>query len=41
MVITKAESKKQQCFTCHDIDNSPEFNFKLYWPFIEHYETEQ
>jgi hypothetical protein len=40
MVVTKAEAKKQQCYTCHDIDNSPDFNFDKYWPFVEHYEKE-
>ena len=45
MVITKAEvqdprSGKQHCFTCHDLDNSPEFNFESYWPLVEHYEDE-
>ncbi len=40
MVLTKAEAKKQQCLSCHDLDNSPEFNFDLYWPFIEHHEKE-
>ncbi len=38
MVVTKEESKKQQCYTCHDGDNSPEFDFDKYWPFVEHYE---
>ena len=40
LVITKAESKKRQCFSCHDIDNSPDFDFDAYWPFVEHYEEE-
>ncbi len=40
MVITKEESKKQQCVSCHDLDNSPEFDFDLYWPLVEHYEKE-
>jgi hypothetical protein len=40
-VITKEESKKQQCMTCHDIDNSPDFDFDLYWPFVEHYENDE
>ena len=40
MVLTKAEAKKQQCVSCHDIDNSPDFNFDLYWPFVEHHEKE-
>jgi hypothetical protein len=38
MIATKAEAKKQQCTSCHDLDNSPDFNFDLYWPFVEHYE---
>jgi hypothetical protein len=40
VVITKAESKKQQCYSCHDIDNSPDFDFDKYWPFVEHREKE-
>ena len=40
MVVTKAESKKQQCYTCHDLDNSPDFDFDKYWPFVEHHEKE-
>ena len=38
--ITKAESKKQQCMSCHDLDNSPDFDFDAYWPLIEHKEKE-
>ena len=38
VVITKAESKKQQCVTCHDLDNSPDFDFDTYYPQIEHHE---
>ena len=38
MVLTKAEAKNKQCVSCHDIDNSLEFNFDLYWPFVKHYE---
>ena len=30
--ITKEESKKQQCTSCHDGDNSPDFDFDTYWP---------
>ena len=41
VVVTKAESEKQQCMTCHDLDNSPDFDFKAYWPFVEHYEKEK
>jgi Cytochrome c554 and c-prime len=38
VVITKEQSKKEQCTTCHDLDNSPEFDFDKYWPLIEHHE---
>ena len=43
--LTKEEaadptSKKQNCYSCHDLDNSPEFKFKDYWPLVEHYEKE-
>jgi hypothetical protein len=38
MVITKEESEKHQCMTCHDGDNSPDFNFATYWPLIIHEE---
>ena len=38
VVITKEQSKKEQCMTCHDIDNSPDFDFDKYWPLIEHKE---
>lgn len=38
MVLTKEDAEKQQCYTCHDLDNSPDFDFKTYWPLIEHKE---
>jgi hypothetical protein len=38
VIITKAESKKFQCISCHDLDNSPDFNFESYYPLIEHHE---
>jgi len=38
MVLTKEEAEKQECYTCHDLDNSPAFDFKTYWPYIEHKE---
>jgi hypothetical protein len=40
MVLTREEAKKQFCTNCHDIDNSPDFNFEAYWPQIEHHEKE-
>lgn len=36
--VTKEESEKQQCYTCHDLDNSPDFEFPAYWPYVEHHE---
>ena len=30
--------RKQNCYSCHDLDNSPEFDFKLYFPLVEHHE---
>ena len=41
VVITKEESKKSQCVTCHDLDNSPDFDFDAYYPKIEHHEDEE
>lgn len=26
----------QMCMECHDIDNSPDFDFQKYWPKVEH-----
>ncbi len=37
--LTKADSEKNFCATCHDLDNSPDYNFETYWPPVEHYET--
>ncbi len=25
------------CMECHDLDNSPDFDFQEYWPHVEHY----
>jgi len=38
MVITLEESKQWQCASCHDLDNSPDFDFDTYWPIVQHYE---
>ena len=38
MRVTRAEAEKHLCVTCHDGDNSPDFKFETYWPFIEHKE---
>jgi hypothetical protein len=38
-VVTKAEAEKRLCFVCHDLDNSPDFDFPGYWPKVEHREA--
>ena len=34
--VTQAQAEKKVCLNCHDFDNSPKFDFKTYWPQIEH-----
>ncbi len=36
MRLTLAEARKNDCGRCHDLDNSPDFDFDTYWPEIEH-----
>ena len=26
----------KNCMTCHDLDNSPDFDFQAYWPKVKH-----
>ena len=44
LIVTKAEAADihsgKRCTVCHDGDNSPDFDFKTYWPKIEHIESE-
>lgn len=43
MVVTKEEAETSEvhnCRNCHDLDNSPDFDFAKYWPLVEHYEKE-
>jgi len=43
MVVTKEQarsSKVHWCLNCHDLDNSPDFDFDEYWPHVEHKEYE-
>lgn len=40
MRVTKQEAEDSQCVSCHDLDNSPDFDFRTYWPLVEHYEAE-
>ena len=40
IVVTKEDSEKRfLCASCHDLDNSPDFDFPIYWPKVEHYEN--
>ncbi len=34
--VTKEEAKERLCVQCHDLDNSPDFEFDTFWPFIAH-----
>ncbi|MDD3471085.1 MAG: multiheme c-type cytochrome [Thermoguttaceae bacterium] len=34
--LTPMEAEQQNCIGCHDGDNSPDFDFKLYHPVIDH-----
>jgi hypothetical protein len=34
--VTLEQARKDVCFTCHDNDNSPHFDFDKYWPQVEH-----
>ena len=38
MRLTTDEIGQRMCYTCHDLDNSPDFNFDTYWQKIEHKE---
>ena len=35
----EARESKAICIQCHDLDNSPNFNFERYYPYIEHHEA--
>ena len=36
MHVTLQQAKKNTCVRCHDLDNSPEFEFETYWPQVAH-----
>jgi hypothetical protein len=36
--VSTAISDHQHCMNCHDLDNSPDFDFESYWAKIEHRE---
>ncbi|MDO4571371.1 MAG: multiheme c-type cytochrome [Planctomycetia bacterium] len=39
--LTLEDAKSTFCVQCHDLDNSPNFNFDTYWPCIEHPESDE
>jgi len=46
LVLTLATSEGKQkavnnCLECHDLDNSPQFDFDEYWPQVEHNDPEK
>ena len=38
MIVTLETAKRDLCMSCHDLDNSPDFDFEKYWEKIKHYE---
>nr|AUN35788.1 putative cytochrome c-554 [uncultured bacterium] len=36
MKVTLEQAKKNVCYSCHDHDNSPHFDFEMYWEKIKH-----
>ncbi len=38
MAITQDQARQRVCAACHDVDNSPDFDFEAYWPDVEHRE---
>ena len=38
--VTLEQSKKRICNSCHDLDNSPDFEFESYWEQVEHYDPD-
>ncbi|QDU11637.1 multiheme c-type cytochrome [Gimesia aquarii] len=36
MRVTLDEAKKKTCYQCHDLDNSPNFEFDSYWEKVKH-----
>lgn len=37
MRISLEEARKSKCYECHDLDNSPDFEFDSYWEEVKHY----
>lgn len=35
--VTLEQAKAGMCETCHDVDNSPDYDFEKYWDEVKHY----
>lgn len=35
--VSLETARQSLCFSCHDLDNSPNFEFKAYWEKVKHY----
>jgi hypothetical protein len=35
--VSLEQARDQMCVKCHDIDNSPDFDFESYWEQVKHY----
>ena len=38
--VTKQAAEDNLCIQCHDLDNSPDFDFEPYWEYVKHYGTD-
>ncbi|MDG1894325.1 MAG: multiheme c-type cytochrome [Fuerstiella sp.] len=38
--VTLEQARKNVCEKCHDLDNSPDFDFEEYWERVKHYEKD-
>ena len=34
--VTLKQARRKTCIACHDLDNSPKFDFDTYWPQVAH-----
>ena len=38
VALRAADAERQVCLSCHDVNNSPDFEFEAYWPDVAHAE---
>jgi hypothetical protein len=38
--VTLKQAEEKTCVKCHDLDNSPNYDFKIYWRKVRHYGTD-